>query len=274
MLELIPLLFLIQSAIVSLVLLAVYVLPQKHQELKSLPRKVFGGIVLANAIHFGLGAFFINSGTALTSAVNVGFLSKFATVTTIIFAWLILKEKLTKSKLISVAIMIVGVFLITTKGQVIVPQPGDILVLLACTSFSLGNVLMRKFLKNYAVSGELVSFLRPVSGLPILLIFLLFSPIYPQQIQPVFNVNISNLTFLPYIIGSSLASSLLTIFLNRTLKVSSASYMSMMSMMTPVIVSAMAIILLGESMVLIQLVGAILIILSGIATHYLKIEKQ
>jgi drug/metabolite transporter (DMT)-like permease len=269
-----PVSFLIQSATISLILLTTYVLPLKYKELKNLPRNILGGILLANAIHFGFGAFFINSGIALTSVVNAGFLGKFATVTTIFFAWLILKEKLTQSKLVSVVIMIVGVFLVTTKGQSIVPQSGDILVLLACISFSLGNVLIRKFLKNNPVSGELVSFLRPVAGLPILLLFLLFSPLYPQQLQSVFKVNVLDLTYLPYLIGSSISSSLLTIYLNRTLKVASASYMTMMSMMTPVMVSIMALIILGESLVLIQAIGAALIILSGIATHYLKIEKQ
>lgn len=269
-----PVTYMVQSSIISLILLTIYVLPQKYHELKNMPRKVLGGIMLANAIHFGLGAFFNNSGIALTSAVNAGFLSKFATVTTIIFAWLILREKITKSKLISIFIMIVGVFLVTTKGQAIIPQIGDTLIILACASFSLGNVLIRKFLKNNPVSGEVVSLLRPIAGLPILVLFILFSSFYPQEIQPSFAVNLSDLTYLPYLIVSGVIVSLLSIFLNRTLKIASASYMTMMSMMTPVMVSIMAMMFLRESLVSIQVVGAVLIVLSGIATHYLKIEKQ
>jgi len=269
-----PVTYLIQSTIISLFLLTIYVLPQKYHELRSIPSKIFWGLMLANGIHLGLGAIFNSYGTATTSAVNVGFLGKFATVTTIIFAWLILKEKLTKSKLISVAIMIVGVFLITTGGKMIIPQAGDILILLACLSWSLGNVLIRKFIKNNPVSGEVVSLLRPIAGLPILFLFLSLSSFYPPEIQPVFAVNLTDLTYLPYLIVGSFASSLLSIFLNRTLKVASASYMTMMSMMTPVMVSIIAITLLGESMALIQALGAILIILSGVAIHYLKIEKQ
>ncbi|MBU1967043.1 EamA family transporter [Patescibacteria group bacterium] len=170
--------------------------------------------------------------------------------------------------------MIVGVFLVTTKGQAIIPQPGDILILLACISWSLGNVLIRKFLKNNPVSGELVSFLRPIAGLPVLLLFLSLSPFYPERIQSVFAVDLLDLTYLPYLISIGISSSLLSIFLNRTLKFASASYMTMMSMMTPVMVGIMAMMLLGESLAMIQVVGAVLIILSGVATHYLKIEKQ
>ena len=124
-----PVTYLIQSTVISLILLAVYVIPQKYQEIISMPKQVFWGLMGANAIHLGIGAFFSNVGTALTSAVNVGFLGKFATVITIFLAWLFLKEKLTKSKVVAAVIMIVGVFLITTKGQVIIPHPGDILIL-------------------------------------------------------------------------------------------------------------------------------------------------
>lgn len=46
-----PVTFLIQSSLISLTLLTVYVLLQKYQELKNLPRKVLGGLMLANAIH-------------------------------------------------------------------------------------------------------------------------------------------------------------------------------------------------------------------------------
>ena len=145
---------------------------------------------------------------------------------------------------------------------------------MACAAWALGNVLVRKFSKNNPVSGETVAFLRPVAGLPVLFLFLLLSPLYPANLQPVFSVNLLNFEFLPYLLVSGTTSSLLTIFLNRTLKVASASYMTMMSMMTPVMVTIVAVLLLGESFMAIQAVGALLIILSGVATHYLKVEKH
>lgn len=58
------------------------------------------------------------------------------------------------------------------------------------------------------------------------------------------------------------------IYLYRTLKVSTASYLTMMSMLTPVIVSVLAVVLLDESLIWIQLVGAMLIILSGILVYF------
>ena len=58
------------------------------------------------------------------------------------------------------------------------------------------------------------------------------------------------------------------IFIYRTLKVSTASYLTLMSMLTPVMVSVLAILFLGESLVWIQVIGAGLIILSGIVIYY------
>jgi drug/metabolite transporter (DMT)-like permease len=44
--------------------------------------------------------------------------------------------------------------------------------------------------------------------------------------------------------------------------------MTMMSMVTPVLVSLLAVLILGEHMVWVQLLGGGLIILSGVATYF------
>ena len=55
-----------------------YRVAKNLKQIISLPRKILLGLLLANSIHFGVGGFFSNSGVALTSAVNAGFLVKFA----------------------------------------------------------------------------------------------------------------------------------------------------------------------------------------------------
>lgn len=266
--------FTLQSAVVALIFLSVVVLPKNYKEIVSLPKKVLLGLLLANAIHFGLGGFFSNSGVALTSAVNAGFLVKFALVTTIILAWIFLKEKMTWIKALAVLIMVFGSYLISTKGQPIVPQIGDLLIVLACFSWSTANILVRKAIKDTAVSGDVVSFLRPIAGIPVLLLFVLFSPLYPAPIQSVFAANYFDFTYYPYVIGSGIFTALLWIFLNRTLKVATASYMTMMSMMTSVFVAILAVLILKEQIALAQILGGILTILAGIITHYSGVDKK
>lgn len=260
--------FTLQSAFVALIFLSLWVLPKQLSKLRALPKQVLWALLLANAIHFGLGGFFSNSGVALTSAVNAGFLVKFALVTTILLAWIFLKEKMTLVKAGAVLLMVFGSYLISTKGQVLVPQIGDLLIVLACFSWSTGNILVKKALKNKEVDGDLVSFLRPVAGIPVLLLFILLSPLYPAQIKSVFAVNYFDLSFYPYVLGSGIFTALLWIFLNRTLQVASASYMTMMSMMTSVFVAILAVIFLHEDIASAQVWGGLLTIFAGIITHY------
>jgi len=269
-----PVTFLLQSTLVNWLTLSIIVLPKKWKELKNIKKDVLKGIILANAIHFGFGAFFSNSGVALTTAINAGFLMKFAMVTTLLMAWIFLKEKLTLSKSIAALVMFFGVFLLSTQGRLIVPQVGDLLIILACLSWSTGNVILRKILRENSVSGETVSFLRPISGFPLILLFIIFAPIYPIELREVFQVNFFDFGYTGYVVVAGMFVALLTLFLNRTLKVASASYMTMMSMMTPVFVAILALSFLGERMVSIQILGATLIILSGAVTHCTKVAKQ
>lgn len=266
--------FTLQSSFIALIILTIIVLPKNLKSLLKIPQKVLLGLLLANAIHFGFGGFFSNSGVALTSAVNAGFLVKFALVTTILLAWIFLKEKMTVTKSVSALIMILGGYLISTKGQTIVPQIGDVLIILACLSWSIGNILVRKAIKNNNVSGDIVSFLRPVAGIPVFLLFIFLSPLYPPQIRTVFTADYLNLSFLPYVLGSGVFTALLWIFLNRTLKIATASYMTMMSMMTSVFVAILAVSFLKEQITLAQIFGGILTITAGVVIHYSDIDRK
>lgn len=266
--------FTVQSAIFAIVVLALYVLPTKYHEIKSLTPKILLGLLIANAVHYAFGQFFSNSGTALTSTVNAGFLVQFSTVTTTILAALVLKEQLKKSKVITVIMIIIGSFFLITKGALVVPETGDILILLACLSWSTGNVLVRKTLRSTTVSGDVVSFLRPLAGLPILLFFILLSPMYPSPVQTIFQQNLFASEYLGFTAINGLLSALVWIYLNRTLKVASASYMTMMSSLTPVLVTIMAIVFLHEKLLPIQILGILIIISSGTITQLLKIDKD
>jgi drug/metabolite transporter (DMT)-like permease len=266
--------FTVQSAVATLLIMSVYVLPFKSKELKSISSKIFWGLMAANTIHFAIGGFASSIGISLTTAINAGFLVKFALVTTIFFAWLILGEKLTKSKLITAAVMLIGVYFLSTKGQLIIPHIGDLFIISACFAWSFGNVLIRKILKGNNVSPEIVSFLRPIVGLPLLLIFIWLQPVYPASIRNVFDSEFFDFTYLPYVFANGLFGALLSVFLNRTLAVASASYMTMMSMMTPVMTTLLAMAFLKETMVTPQIIGAVLIIMSGVITHYLRVDKH
>jgi len=269
-----PITFLLQNLWVNWFVTAVIVLPVRWKELKDLEGKVLKRIILANTIHFGFGSFFCYAGLALTTATNAGFLVKFSLITTLLIARIILKEKMTISKTCAATVMLIGMYLLSTKAKLIVPKAGDLLILLACVAWSTGDVLIRKVLREKPVSGEIVAFLRPISGFPVILFFVILAPFYPEALQSTFQVDFFSFRFFGYVCLAGVSTAVLTLFLNRSLKIASASYTVMISMMTPVFVAFFAYIFLHERILPIQIIGAVLIIVSGIITHIMKVADR
>jgi drug/metabolite transporter (DMT)-like permease len=254
--------------------LAVLILPRCGPELGKLFRHhpdIFWRLFLANGLQAGLGTFLSIVGIALTDAINAGFLVKLATVTTILFAWLILNENMSVLKLVVVFVMLFGAYLLTTKGQSLLPKIGDLLILGACVCWSLGNVLVRKILKTQAVHADVVTLQKPMASLPIFLVLVGISLIYPELLgndHHVLNCCTFSPAYVPYALGSGLFLAMAWIYLYRTLNIATASYMTLMSMATPIIVSTLAMVFLDERLILIQVVGAGMIIVSGVAIYF------
>jgi len=254
-------------------MLAIMLLPGFGGDFRSLYREtpdLFWKLFFANGIQSGLGTCLSIIGISLTSAINAGFLVKLATVTTILFAWLILKERLTVIKILMVFSMLLGAYLLTTKGQILLPRVGDLYILGACVCWSLGNVLVRKHLRSQPIKVEVVTFQKPLAGLPVVLVLVslaLWTPDIFGSLSQILSCCKPPLAVLPHAIGNGFLLAMTWTYLNNTLKISTASYMTMMSMITPVIVSLLAMIFLGETMIWIQIMGAGLIIISAVVTY-------
>ena len=272
--------FQLLSILVALSILAIMILPVFGGEFRSLFREkpdLFWRLFFANGIQSGLGTCLSIIGISLTTTINAGFLVKLAAVTTILFAWLILKERLTIIKILMVFSMLSGAYLLTTKGQVLLPRVGDLFILGACVCWSLGNVLVRKYLNTQPVKVEVVTFQKPIAGLPVVLVLVSLAFWYPQifgSLDQALSCCNPPLAVLPHTIGNGLLLALTWTYLNNTLKISSASYMTMMSMITPVFVSLLAMIFLGETLIWIQIAGAGMIILSGVVTYFSGISNE
>ncbi len=257
----------------AIITLAILLLSKSGAELVQLFRhqpKLFWELFLANTIQAGLGTYLSLIGIALTDAINAGFLVKLATVSTIFFAWLILKEKLSKRKIALVLVMLFGAYLLTTKGQTLLPRVGDLFILGACVCWSLGNVMVRRILKAQSVSADVVTMQKPLSSLPMLFALIAISIFFPKTLGNLSTV-LQCCSFDPsvtvYAVGSGVCLALAWIYLYRTLHLATASYMTLMSMATPIIVSVLAVALLNEKLILIQIIGAGMIILSGVVIY-------
>jgi len=266
--------FQLVMVITAMIVLGVLILPGSGSDLGRLFRgrpDIFWRLFLANGLQAGLGTFLSIIGIAMTDAINAGFLVKLATVTTILFAWLLLNENISGFKIAVVFMMLFGAYLLTTKGQSLLPRIGDFFILGACVCWSLGNVLVRKILRTKSVRADVVTIQKPLSSLPVFLILVGIStviPAIPGDLKDVLACCAFSVTYLPYAVGSGICLAMAWIYLYRTLDVATASYMTLMSMATPVIVSALALVFLEERLVGVQIVGGGLVVLSGMAIYF------
>jgi len=266
--------FSIQTVIVTFILIALYVLPRWWKEIKTLSPEILGWLILSGALSGGLGTILGNAGIQLTTATNAGFLFQCDIALTILFAWILLKERLDKEKIIMLFLIIIGTFFLTTKGQLILPHVGDMFILLTCVCFATNAVLTRKVLKHTSVHADIATFFRAFAGIPVLLLFILPSSFYPLNIRQIFAVNLFDFHQSIYIVGNSIFSVGTLFFLNRTLKIASASYTAMIAAVTPIIVAVLAMVFLKETLISMQLFGAFLIICASFVTHVMKVDKD
>lgn len=258
--------FQIIAILTALGCLLVLIFPRSGAKFSALFKerpKLFWQLFFANGIQAGLGTLLSMIGIALTAAINAGFLVKLATVTTILFAWLILNERISRLKIGALISMLGGAYLLTTKGQALLPKVGDACILGACVCWSLGNILVKKTLSTGSVAADAITLQKPLAGLLVFLSVLGASLVKPDWFEILGGFNLE-MRLLPYALISGLCLGITWIYLYRTLEVSSASYMTLMSMMTPVIISLLAILFLDERLIPIQITGAGIIVFSGI----------
>ena len=266
--------FQVVSVLTALATLAVLILSRAGPDLGKLFKQrpgIFWRLFLANVLQAGLGTCLSIIGIALTDAINAGFLVKLATATTILFAWLLLNENMSGLKLAVVFLMLFGAYLLTTKGQYLLPRVGDLFILGACVCWSLGNVMVRKILKTQTVHADVVTMQKPMASLPVFLALVGISVYNPEilgNLKDVLQCCTFSLAYIPYALGSGIFLAMAWVYLYRTLDIATASYMTLMSMATPIIVSMLAMVFLDERLVWLQVVGAGMIILSGVAIYF------
>jgi len=184
-------------------------------------------------------------------AINYSFLIRSVVLFTAIFAYLFLSEKLTLRKFILIFLVVAGVFLLTTKGKLPNFTIGDILTLVEAVLISFGNTILGKMAVKFIDSKFAASFVFVFGFLPIFLIAFFNQAISIPKLPLVF-------------IALALISIVAVIFRFNAYKNATASFITVVYTLTPVMVSFAAIPLFKESLSMIQMTGAILIILTGL----------
>jgi len=226
---------------------------QNADQLLNPDKKILMGYFLAGLFGNGLSFVSMNIGLALSTASNFGFLIKTSVAFGVILAFIFLKEPLSKMKAMFIFILLLGAYLISTNGKLIVPNVGDLLILLAAFFTSISTVT-NKFILKEKTNLTVVAFYRLFVGFIVVSI-----ATFVAKEQAMLEMG--------YLLLSAVGGGLMALtlyFLNKTLEVASASYATMMSMMLSVFVLILSLVFLDESFSLIQYLGALIVVLGSI----------
>ena len=147
----------------------------KKYELKDL---VILGVVSAAAI------LILFLGQDITTAINAGFLIRLTPVFVLPLAYVLLKERSSKSSIFFMLIMLIGAFLLTTNGALIIPYLGDLLIIIVALIIAFQNVFAKRIM--HSVSTDIVILFRVCMSALLIVIFIPFVLGY-QSINALFD---------------------------------------------------------------------------------------
>ncbi len=253
-----PMPFLFQMLCVAAVIISVITLATRRHALSGLRRQYLVpllSIALVGSVLANISGYY---GLEQSSSVNYGFLIKSAVIFTVVLAYLFLDEHVSHHKLVLLAGLIAGVYLVTTQGKGIVPSRYDLLIILSAFFYASSNTIAKSVL--FDIEPQIVAFFRTCGGVVLLGAALALAG------EPLFEV-----VRYDHVVVTGIILACMQMVMYRALRITSVSYLSMMSMMTPVIVTVLGIVFLKESFTAVQTAGGCLILICGVFIYKKKI---
>lgn len=254
-----PITLLIQFVLIASITLSMNLLLFQRKYLKKIKNikcKEWKNTFFAGVFLFS-GYLASNYGLRFTTSINYSFLNKSNLIFIPLLAFFFLREKITKEKIFLAFIFFIGIYLVTTSGKFIIPHFGDLLVIIATFFFSSFTIMNKNLVKM--LEPEIASWgvLSCVAILALIFGFIL-------------KINIFSSAGILFVFLSGLVEGIIILFINKTIRITNMTYYVMMIMFTPVINLILGILFLNEMINFIQLIGGIIIIISGIMVQRLR----
>ncbi len=249
--------FVAQTNTISAILLTAYIFFSKKSSFTLLNKASLKYLLPIGALMV-LGVIGEVSSLNLTTTVNYSFLNRTSVVFTIVLAFFLLKEKLGKAKIALILPLFLGVYLVTTRGEAVIPHTGDLIAVGAAFFFSFVLILQKLLLQRtdpYFVSW----------GRALFTAIMLFISAVIFSSGSFFSV----LSIYPVVVAVFMT--LANVAINKVLEISTTAYFTMMAMSIPLISLVLGYVFLGEIITPIQLLGGIIILASGALVQKLKI---
>lgn len=209
------------------------------------------------------------TGLKLTTGGRAAFLQKTLPIYVIVFAFLFLKEKITKKQVFALIAMFIGLIILTSSqiGYSILwsnPAKGDLLIILATVLWAFESIIVKHtMIKKESVF--VVTFARMFFGAMILFaIAFLWDKVYLlYQLTPtqIFNIYISTIVLFYYVF--------LWYFSIKFINVSKAATLLLLA---PVISLFLGMAILDEPVPILQLIGSALILVGAYVVSRTKSE--
>lgn len=196
-------------------------------------------------------------GLRFTTSINYSFIIKSNLIFVPILAFFFFQEKITKEKIFLAFTFFCGIYLVTTEGKFILPYFGDLLIVVAAFFFSFFSIINKKLVKM--LEPEIISWVV-TSCAAIFALMLIF----------ILKINVFSSIGILFVFLSGLTEALIILFMNKTIRITSMTYYVMMTMFVPVISLILGISFLNETINFIQLIGGIVLIISGIMVQRLR----
>ena len=134
-----------------------YIVGRKRDALASVNRAAVPWLLSVGVVGSGFGIGISYMGLQMTEVINYGFLIKTTVIFTIILAhfWFH-DEKITWQKIILVLLFLIGVYLISTNGQMMIPHTGDALILLGAFLLAVTNIILKTVVRYKVDSGVII----------------------------------------------------------------------------------------------------------------------
>ncbi|MEN3189454.1 MAG: DMT family transporter [Atribacterota bacterium] len=250
---------LVQFVLIASIILNINILffNKKYiRKIRNLKSKEWKNTFFAGASLF-FAYFFSNYALRFTTSINYSFLNKSNLIFIPLFAFIFLKEEITKEKIFLIFTFLIGIYLITTSGQLIIPHLGDLLVIVATLFFSSFTIISKNLVKK--LEPEIISW-GITSCAAILALILSF----------ILKINIFSSAEILLVFFSGLAEAIIILFINKTIQITNMTYYVMMIMFTPLINLILGILSLNETINFIQIIGGTVLIISGIMVQRLR----
>lgn len=248
-----PFSFVFSRGVIASIFCIIYLLISKTS-LKTIKKKDWIYLIVLGVLASGIDPLLQFFGQSLTTATNTGFLLNLIPLFTLPFAFILLKEKPTIRFYISLIIMLSGSYLLSTKGQSLFFNIGDLLIILLTILNGFHTVFGKITLGRS--SPKLVTNFRVIFGT--IFIFIV-APIF--QTKNLFGALIDGPV---YVILGSVLFIFILLFLYKGMSKVTATETSLFFILSGIFPAILAYFFFDETLNLIQIIGALMILIGGL----------